>query len=155
MDNSSTTDSTSSSIQVLSKQYNNVMEQYKDSYTNYITAVQNSESTQVINQYKSQMNDLNKKLKNLNTQIQDLISNSMSSYQNNKENTLKQMKILTSNSEELEKEQVKIELILKESDLLNKSHMDNEIAVNSEYYQYVLLLVIVIILIILVFLTSK
>ena len=58
---------------------------HKDSYTNYITAVQNSESTQVINQYKSQMNDLNKILKDLNSQIQDLISNSMSSYQNNKD----------------------------------------------------------------------
>tara|TARA_B110000114_G_scaffold185629_1_gene233602 strand:+ start:3416 stop:3847 length:432 start_codon:yes stop_codon:yes gene_type:complete len=141
--------------EILNNKYNNTINEYKKSYSNYITAIQNKEDSTTINQYKSQMNDYNTLLKKINSKILNKINNSVSIYKEGSENTAQKRKILLYNADELKKEKEKIKRILNEDVVLEKTSHESELETNATYSQYIFLFIIVIMLLLLLFLSSK
>ena len=54
------------SLETLSSKYNKTLQEYKTSYTNYVSAIENKEDNATINQYKSLLNNYNTDLRKIN-----------------------------------------------------------------------------------------
>ena len=134
------------SLETLSSKYNKTLQEYKTSYTNYVSAIENKEDNATINQYKSLLNNYNTDLRKINKQLLNNLNSSVSIYEEDRLKTLTQRQVLKSNAKDLEDEQVKIKQILYKGRVLDKTRINAELETKAIYVRYIMMCIVVIFL---------
>lgn len=134
------------SLETLSSKYNKTLQEYKTSYTNYVSAIENKEDNATINQYKSLLNNYNTDLRKINKQLLNNLNSSVSIYEEDRFKTLTQRQVLKSNAKDLEDEQVKIKQILYKGRVLDKTRINAELETKAIYVRYIMMCIVVIFL---------
>ena len=133
----------------MTKQYNNKLSQYEETYQDYISSLNNSPKDTDYSQYNSKLNDLNQELIDTNQKISDIINQSYSSYENNSQKSQQQNEILQQNNNTLMNEKLHIEKLAKEYRMINAASKDTNLTVTQEHSKYIVLVFITILLIML------
>lgn len=139
----------SNSINILSEQYNDTLTQYQSTYKEYISSLTQSNPESDYSRYSSKLQLLNQKLIDLNQQITNILNQTYSSYESDKQKQQEQSQMLQQNYGTLMDERIQIEKLIKEYETLNEASNNTQTAVTEYYSRYIVLLFITILLVIL------
>ena len=101
--------------------------------------------------YSIQLQNLNQQLINLNDQITNITNKNINAYDINTKTINNKAQILQNNYSILEKERIKINEIIKQTETLNSDLENGNINITSNYYIYILLIIVAIFLIFITF----
>ena len=153
-----------SQMEILSNQYNELLNNYKQTYKNYILSlnkfyalknknmIHESSHIKSLNtpdylQYSYELKTMNQKLLDLNQIMINTINTSTTNFNEDIIKVNKQKELLNKNNDILHNEKYKIDKLISQHESLDNIYIDSEIKTNEYYYRYISLLFILILLI--------
>ena len=122
----------------LMNQFNELLDKYKNTYSEYIDAVNNGESSQSTQQYGEELEKINSKLMNINQQIIHNNRNTVKQFNDSAKDNQSTMKLLLANDNMLQNERAEIARLVHENRSVEEARKESEITTTMYYYHYII-----------------
>ena len=132
-------------LEQLTKQYNRVLEDYQNTYDEFIKSL-NSGYVDSGKKYVADLQNLNQKLMNINQEINLKLSKDYINYKSDYAKQQIQTEFVENNYSNLKKERNQINRLIKENVTLNEASLNSELIVTQYYTYYVFLLLLTLML---------
>ena len=132
-------------LKQLTEQYNRVLEDYQNTYDEFIKSL-NSGNMDSGKKYVSDLQNLNQHLMDINEEINSKLSKDYTNYKSDSANQQIQTEFVENNYSNLKEERNQINRLLKENVTLNQASLNSELIVTQYYTYYVFLLLVTLML---------
>jgi hypothetical protein len=132
-------------LEQLTKQYNSVLEDYQNTYNEFIKSL-NSGYVDSGKKYVSDLENLNQRLMDINREINSKLKHDYTKYTSDYAKQQIQTEFVENNYSNLKEERNQINRLLKENVTLNQASLNSELIVTQYYTYYVGLLLLTLML---------
>ena len=132
-------------LEQLTKQYNRVLEDYQNTYDEFIKSL-NSGYVDSGKKYVADLQNLNQELMNINQEINLKLSKDYTNYKSDYAKQQIQTEFVENNYSNLKEERNQINRLIKENVTLNEASLNSELIVTQYYTYYICLLLLTLML---------
>lgn len=132
-------------LEQLTKQYNRVLEDYQNTYDEFIKSL-NSGYVDSGKKYVADLQNLNQELMNINQEINLKLSKDYTNYKSDCAKQQIQTEFVENNYSNLKEERNQINRLIKENVTLNEASLNSELIVTQYYTYYICLLLLTLML---------
>lgn len=127
-------------LEQLTKQYNRVLEDYQNTYDEFIKSLNSGYVDSSAKKYVSKLQNINQHLMDINEEINLKLKQDYTNYKSDYAKQQTQTEFVENNYSHLKEERNQINRLLKENITLNQASLNSDLLVTQNYTYYILLL---------------